>query len=311
MLFICIFFIPLTLSTILELEAETTPLVFVQFSDVQIGCPAVDSLGRTSTARFKKLINVLNSISETFDFAINVGDINVGNGTSEVNWMTYFNIVENATFDVFEVRGNHDGAYDNSLFEQYTGDKIQYSFKAGNIQFVFIGGWEYPLFRGTCGVEFSPEQEQWIRATKEESEGLSIWAVCHFPLRGENGNYWSNISLSEEFSTDILGYSCGHEDNNRYIDVEGGWIELNSYGVDSYSGPDGLYFEKVTIGKSYVKIEHYNADDMVIESTQTINVNTKLDIKQDQLGVAIILVLCLIAVSILLIGITKKIKQSR
>ncbi|PVX24672.1 MAG: hypothetical protein CW691_06885 [Candidatus Bathyarchaeum sp.] len=305
-----ILFIAIIGSFVLEICSEAPPLVFIQFSDAQIGCPCTDSLGRTSTERFEKLIVALNSISDTFDFAVNAGDINVLDGAIEANWIIYSNLTNNATFEIFAVKGNHDGSSDNPFFEQYTGDKTQYYFEFRDIRFMFISGHEYPPFRGTEGVTFSPEQEQWIKQTKDDADSLSVWAVCHFPIKGKNGNYWNN-SLSEEFTKDLLGYSCGHEDCNRYIDVEGGWIELNSYGLDPHSGPDGLYFEKVTIGRSYVKIEQYNADTMTLESTQTINAKTTLDITSTQPLTGLRAALGLILVAVLLTELKNKIKTPK
>ncbi|MFX1392318.1 MAG: LamG-like jellyroll fold domain-containing protein [Promethearchaeota archaeon] len=265
-------------------DIDDSRFTFVQFSDMELRSGGiVDSRGRTSRERAVALINYLN-LNEMFNFAINVGDINILDGQFIDVWEFYNESVkQRANFEIFEVRGNHDGSYDSTNFKTYTTRDIQYLFTYNGITFAFIGGWEYPFKEvGGCGVSFSPEQEDWILGLSEYEK---VWAVCHFPIDGRNGNYWNDTALFNEFieNTNLIGYSAGHEDDIRYArETQYGFPEINGYGV--HPMPEryqDIYYEKITITKHSIRDELINVDTGLVEDTIEFNINVDTGLVED------------------------------
>jgi len=268
---------------------EVSPLTFIHITDTQFGGWVLDDEGHNGTWRAHYIAEVLNNISDSFEFVVLSGDIVGGDGSLEWQWMLFDDWLNACDFEVYCARGNHDGNLTTPYFEDHTGNEIFYVLEERGIHFAFLGGWEYPERDPySCGNVFSDDEKEWFLNELESHPKSSYWIVCHFPVEGRNGNYWmtgeDNSTVDTDFynsvmNYNILCYSCGHQDGYHDVHLSSrGFVHIDAWSVDVNPGTKSILpIEKVQIFKDKVTVSTVNLYTNEVIQTKTFVVETTLD----------------------------------
>ncbi len=157
---------------------------FGALSDAHIGYA-------TSEDDLKNALTYLTQ-TEKVDFIINTGDLTSEITDSQIS--TYKNIVNDYSkgITVYEITGNHEGSdYSKredslSVFENYTGDSLYYSFTKGNDVFIALG------IDGTEGDDYgnilAEGELQWLYETLEANKDKRCFVFTHSYLNDSSGS---------------------------------------------------------------------------------------------------------------------------
>jgi hypothetical protein len=258
-LFLLLFVSPMVLTSV---EGRIQAFSFIIYSDIQIGySESLDLYGNNNTLRYLYLVDTLNYYYPrwSFDFALNLGDNVCGNGSDRGQWNIWGNVTQNIRYPVYHVKGNHDGTSLVTNFEEYTGNNVNYYFDYSSFRFLFVGTEELFRFNGSCGLNLTGAQKDFIRRAVDGQD--RVWLVSHFPTR----MYWSDLGFFDEISPHLVGYSGGHED--QWFDIENlGYININMQSVCMYKGfTDAILpFVYVTVDGNNVEVDLYDAYTMCI-----------------------------------------------
>ena len=191
---------------------------------------------------FRAIIHQLNSIADSLDFVLNVGDLTAGGDSS--GYANYISLIDSLNVPLVSVMGNHELNYDGgwNRFVEFFGDP-NYFFDIGNARFVCLTDC-YPAPGPVSGSEnvyymFLADQLEWLDSLLSEWDGFKFVAVHAPPYLlghisiatvGGTGSAPSyDESRTEEF-TDILAR------NNTYICFAG---HIHTY--DRWTSDIGMY----------------------------------------------------------------------
>ena len=284
---LALFFVFILLITVIAVffsaaEAEK-PLVFISFSDIQVGYPSKDAYNNTSTDRFALLVEKLNSIKGDFDFAVNTGDLVCGNGSTMWQWKLFADVLADVEFELYHVKGNHDGI-DYDYFTEYTGNEVNYYFDRMGIRFIFIGYEETVTTDLPAQMVLSKSQQEWILTHSNYSK---VWIFSHAPVLSHNkaSSYWVPEGFFAKIQNNVIGITSGHQES-AYTSRWEGYVDLNELSIcpsENSLTYEIIPFNKVYIYTDKVKVELYDAYTMKLQETSEFMFNSKLSENLDSI----------------------------
>ncbi len=187
----------------------------------------------------KRIMKEISWISP--DFAIQTGDIDIGQATEEYQtyaaFLDYKRLMQKMGVPFFVVPGNHDlypkGAADG-IFEKLW-DPYYYYFDYQGARFVFMNS---EIYEGDMQVAggFGKDQIQWLKQVLDDAQkkNLTVFVVMHRPLYIQDR--YGNCKVNDETGT--RGFQGAEQERDEVIQI------LNSHPNVKYvfSGHKHMYY---------------------------------------------------------------------
>ncbi|MCW4015036.1 MAG: metallophosphoesterase [Candidatus Bathyarchaeota archaeon] len=251
---------------------DKTSFTFAHISDPHMFAAgsSTDEQGNNSTQRLSYLVNKLNT--RNLDFTILTGDFASVDGNNTAEWDNFNETISELNTIKYFCKGNHDGI-DNDYFYEYTGQNTTYYFDVNNIRFLVIGNEETFLVSGTCGINITKVQAEYIKDAIEGQD--NIWLVAHYPEKVSASSYWNDVTLIEDLKSKLIGWSSGHEHNGRAISNSSGYIEDQPRSPTLYSNDNTsiLVWSEISVTPTSINVTQYDAYTNKIIDTAVYSVD--------------------------------------